>query len=68
MMAALCNGSVFDRVLSSTTLAAISFLEFFIAYILILVFSVGLGWFPSLANVDANTGLGEPLYKRSCQR
>jgi len=63
MMAALCNGSVFDRVLSSTTLAAISFLEFFIAYILILVFSVGLGWFPSLANVDANTGLGEPLYK-----
>ncbi|MBU2936389.1 MULTISPECIES: ABC transporter permease [Pacificibacter] len=63
MMAALYNGSVFDRVLSGTTLAAISFPEFFIAYILILVFSVGLGWFPSLANVDVDTSLGERLYK-----
>ena len=63
MMAALYNGSVFDRVLSSTTLAAISFPEFFIAYILILLFSVGLGWFPSLADVDADTALGERLYK-----
>lgn len=63
MMAALYNGSIFDRVLSSTTLAAISFPEFFIAYILILVFAVGLGWFPSLANVDVDTSLGERLYK-----
>lgn len=63
MLAALYNGSVFDRMLSSSTLAAISFPEFFIAYILILVFSVALGWFPSLANVDANTDLGERLYR-----
>ncbi|MBU3000806.1 ABC transporter permease [Roseovarius nubinhibens] len=63
MMGALYNGSVFDRMLSSSTLAAISFPEFFIAYILILVFSVSLGWFPSLANVDADAGLGERLYK-----
>lgn len=63
MMAALYNGSVFDRLLSSSTLAAISFPEFFVAYILILVFSVGLGWFPSLANVDVDTSLGERLYK-----
>lgn len=63
MLAAMYNGSVFDRVLSSSTLAAISFPEFFIAYILILVFSVWLGWFPSLANVDVDTGLGERLYK-----
>lgn len=63
MLAALYNGSVFDRVLSSSTLAAISFPEFFIAYILILIFSVWLGWFPSLANVDVDTGLGERLYK-----
>lgn len=62
MLAALYNGSVFDRMLSSSTLAAISFPEFFIAYILILIFSVALGWFPSLANVDAGTGLGERLY------
>jgi peptide/nickel transport system permease protein len=62
MLAALYNGSVFDRMLSSSTLAAISFPEFFIAYILILIFSVALGWFPSLANVDPNMGLGERLY------
>mgnify|MGYP001948064227 FL=1 len=62
MLAALYNGSVFDRMLSSSTLAAISFPEFFIAYILILIFSVALGWFPSLANVDPGTGLGERLY------
>lgn len=62
MLAALYNGSVFDRILSSSTLAAISFPEFFIAYILILIFSVALGWFPSLANVDPGTGLGERLY------
>ncbi|WCR15418.1 ABC transporter permease [Paracoccus seriniphilus] len=62
MMAALYNGSWFDRLLSSTTLAAISFPEFFVAYILILIFAVGLGWFPSLANIDANASLGERLY------
>lgn len=63
MLAALYNGSAFDRVLSSSTLAAISFPEFFIAYILILIFSVGLGWFPSLANVDVEMGLAERLYR-----
>lgn len=63
MLAALYNGSAFDRMLSTSTLAAISFPEFFIAYILILVFSVGLSWFPSLANVDADTQLGERLYR-----
>ena len=63
MLGALYSGSFFDKTLSSTTLAAISFPEFFIAYILILVFSVWLGWFPSLANVDVGTALGERLYK-----
>lgn len=62
MMAALHNGSWFDRLLSSTTLAAISFPEFFVAYILILIFAVGLGWFPSLASIDANTSLTGRLY------
>ncbi len=63
MLAALYNGSFFDRALSSSTLAAISFPEFFIAYILILIFSVWLGWFPSLANVDVNTGFVDRLYR-----
>lgn len=44
-------------------LAVISFPEFFAACILILIFSVSLGWFPSLANVDETTPLGERLYR-----
>lgn len=45
------------------TLSSISFPEFFVAYILILVFSVKLGWFPSLADVSPETPLPERLYK-----
>lgn len=63
MLAALYNGSIFDRALSSSTLAAISLPEFFIAYILILIFSGWLGWFPSLSNVDVNTGFLDRLYR-----
>ncbi len=62
MLAALYRNSAFDRLISSSTLAAISFPEFFVAYILILIFAVILGWFPSLASVDASTTLGERLY------
>jgi len=61
ILAALYNNSFFDRLISGSTLAAISFPEFFVAYILILIFSVVLGWFPSLANVDANTEFLERL-------
>lgn len=40
-----------DKLISATTLASISLPEFFIGYLLILVFSVNLGWFPSVATV-----------------
>ena len=63
MLAALYRNSAFDKTVSGATLAAISFPEFFVAYILVLLFSVILGWFPSLASVDASTGLGERLYR-----
>ncbi|WP_347309702.1 ABC transporter permease subunit [Defluviimonas sp. SAOS-178_SWC] len=63
MLAALHRNSAFDRGVSGATLAAISFPEFFVAYILVLVFSVLLGWFPSLSSVDADIGLGERLYR-----
>ncbi len=62
MLAALYRNSAFDRLISGATLAAISFPEYFVAYILILVFAVQLGWFPSLANVELVTPLGERLY------
>lgn len=63
LLAALYRNSGFDKLISGTTLVAISFPEFFVAYILILVFSVSLGWFPSLANVDEGIALGERLYR-----
>lgn len=63
LMAALYRNTLFDRSVSVVTLATISFPEYFVGYILILIFSVHLGWFPSLANVDAHMGLGEKLYR-----
>ncbi len=63
MVAALYRNSGFDRMISGSTLVAISFPEFFVAYILIVIFSVGFGWFPSLANVDAQTAFGDRLYR-----
>ncbi|AUO22734.1 ABC transporter permease [Pseudomonas sp. SDT2931_S440] len=51
MLAALYRNSWFDRLLNTSALSAVSFPEFFVAYLLILVFSVKLGWFPSLSNL-----------------
>ncbi len=62
VLAALYRNSWFDRLVSYATLAAISFPEFFIAYVLLLVFAVELGMFPSLASVDPDTGFSERLY------
>lgn len=62
VLAALYRGSWLDRFISTTTLAVIAFPEFFVAYILILVFAAGLGWFPSLANVTPGMDLGTRLY------
>lgn len=49
---ALFRNGKFDRGVNLATLTSISFPEFFVAYILILFFSVQLGWFPSLARVQ----------------
>lgn len=61
LIAALYRDSILDRFISGSTLGVISFPEYFVAYILILIFSVHLGWFPSLASVDSQTPLGERL-------
>ena len=50
-----------DKLISATTLASISLPEFFIGYLLILVFGVKLGWFPTVATVYADMSLGERL-------
>jgi len=51
-----------DKVISGSTLAAISLPEFMIAYILIFVFAVKLGWAPSFANVPPDMQLLEKLH------
>jgi peptide/nickel transport system permease protein len=36
--------------------------EFFVGYVLIIVFVIQLGWFPSLATVDSDMGIGQRIY------
>jgi len=61
--AALWRNSIYDRVVNATTLTSISFPEFFVAYILILLFGT-LWWnLPTLANVTPDMAMGERIYK-----
>jgi peptide/nickel transport system permease protein len=55
LMAAIWQGGVYDRAVNFFTLLTISVPEYLVGYILIKYFSVRLGWFPSLANVTADT-------------
>lgn len=59
--AALYRNSLYDRSVNAATLTTISFPEFFVAYILILLLSSLWPVLPSLANVDASTPLLERL-------
>jgi peptide/nickel transport system permease protein len=62
MLAAFYRNTLFDKLISTTTLSFISFPEFFIAYILISLLSVQLNIFPSLALIDTNMSLGSKIY------
>jgi peptide/nickel transport system permease protein len=61
LLAAIRQDSVFDRVINAVTLATISVPEFFIGYVLIIVFAVKLDWFPSLAMISADMGFWDRL-------
>jgi peptide/nickel transport system permease protein len=63
IIAAINEGKWQDRWSNIVSLATISVPEFFIAYLLILVFAVKLRWFPSLSTVFDSMGIGERLYK-----
>lgn len=52
LLAAIYRDSWFDRFISITTLSAISLPEFFVAYILIALFSVQIYLFPSISNIN----------------
>jgi len=61
LTAALYRNSWYDRSVNISTLTTISMPEFFVAYILILLFASLWQVFPSLATVDADMALGERL-------
>jgi len=61
--AALYRNSIYDRSVNAATLTTISFPEFFVAYLLILFLASLYPVFPSLANVSADTPLGERIYR-----
>ena len=60
--AALYRNSIYDRVVNAVTLITISFPEFFVAYLLILIFSSFLKVFPSLANIDPSADFWSRVY------
>jgi peptide/nickel transport system permease protein len=62
IVSAINEGKLIDRTANVLSLMTISVPEFFIAYVLILVFAVQLDWFPSLATVNSDMGLFEKLY------
>ncbi len=62
MLAALYRESLFDKIISMTTLTTISVPEFLVAYILIVFLSVEFSVFPSMANISPNVGFWDQLY------
>ncbi|HVY98093.1 MAG TPA: ABC transporter permease [Dongiaceae bacterium] len=62
ILTALFRDSIFDRAANVMTLSAISFPDFFVAYILILFLSVKLNIFPSIADVNPETPFSERVY------
>ncbi len=63
VLAALYRNSLFDRAINVVTLSAISFPEFFVAYILILLLAVKINVFPSISNVSSDIDFWERVYR-----
>ena len=61
LIAAIRQNSLFDRIINALTLTTISFPEFFVGYLLIILFAVKLDWFPSLAMISGRMTLLERL-------
>jgi peptide/nickel transport system permease protein len=62
ILCAILEGKWLDRTINIISLAAISFPEFFIGYLLIYLFAIELPWFPSLSTVFEDMGFGERIY------
>jgi len=63
ILAALYRGGFYDRAVNVVTLSSISFPEFFVAYILIIVLAQNLGLFPAISNISSDLGFWEKVYR-----
>jgi peptide/nickel transport system permease protein len=63
LIAAIRRNSWLDKALNATTLASISFPEFFVAYVLMLLFAVKLPIFYSLARITPDMGAVETFQR-----
>ncbi|HWW79373.1 MAG TPA: ABC transporter permease [Steroidobacteraceae bacterium] len=61
LLSAMREGGVIDRLASLLSLVTISVPEFFVGYVLTLLFAVQLGWLPSLAVMHGGMSLAERL-------
>lgn len=50
-----------DKVISGITLTSISLPEFMLGYVLMYIFAVQLGWFPSVSNINASMNFWQKL-------
>ena len=50
-----------DKLISATTLTSISLPEFLLGYVLMYVFAVKLGWFPSVSNINDSMSFWQKL-------
>ncbi|MGH1465939.1 MAG: ABC transporter permease [Cognatishimia sp.] len=62
ILSALYRDSIFDRLVSVSSLAMISTPEFFLGYLLILILAVNVGLFPSMASFSSDASFFELLY------
>jgi peptide/nickel transport system permease protein len=61
LLAAIRPNGRADRVISGLSIALISIPDFLVAIILVMIFSVSLGWFPAIANLRPGSDIGRVL-------
>jgi len=57
------RNSIFDRIVNIVSLSFVSFPEYFIGYIFIVIFAIKLRIFPSLAQIDPDSGFLSRVYQ-----
>jgi peptide/nickel transport system permease protein len=62
LLAAMFPTSIYDRTITFVTMCLMSVPDFFLATVLILVFTVSLGWLPSIVTVTSYKSVGHMLY------